>query len=53
MLYDLKSKLSKQKNLFLKSATNERETLTAVVCLELVKHNKNLSETENYSNVVR
>jgi Leucine-rich repeat (LRR) protein len=39
MLYDLKSKLSKQKSLFLKSATNERENLTACyeVCLESVK----------------
>jgi hypothetical protein len=39
MLYDLKSKLSKQKNLFLKSATNQRENVTASykVCLELVK----------------
>jgi hypothetical protein len=48
MLYDLKSKLSKQKSLFLKSATNERENLTACykVCLESVKH-KYLSETEN------
>jgi hypothetical protein len=36
MLHDLKWKLSEQKSLFLKSATNERETLTASyeVCLE-------------------
>jgi hypothetical protein len=48
MLSDLKSKLSKQKSLFLKSATNERENLTASyeVRLELVNI-KNLSETEN------
>jgi hypothetical protein len=29
MLYDLKSKLSKQNSVFLKSAANERENLTA------------------------
>jgi hypothetical protein len=42
MLSDLKLKLSKQTNLFLKSATNERENLTCSyeVCLELVKHKK-------------
>jgi hypothetical protein len=42
MLYDLKSKISKQKSLFLKLATNERENLTALydVCLQLVKHKK-------------
>jgi hypothetical protein len=31
MLYDLKSKLSKQNSLFLKSATNEIENLTALL----------------------
>jgi hypothetical protein len=48
MLYDLKSKLSKRKNLFLKSATNETENLTVSyeLCLELVKHNKIFSEGE-------
>jgi hypothetical protein len=42
MFYDLKCKLSKQRNLFLKSATNERENLTGSyeLCLELVKHTK-------------
>jgi hypothetical protein len=39
MLYDLKWKLSKQKGLFVKSATTERENLTACyeACLEWVK----------------
>jgi hypothetical protein len=49
MLYDLKSNLSKQKSLFIKSATNETENLrgSCEVCLELVKQKKCVSETEN------
>jgi hypothetical protein len=49
MLYNSKLKLSKQKNLFLKSANNEKENLTASyeVYLELLKQKKNLSGTEN------
>jgi hypothetical protein len=48
MLYDLKTKLNKQKSLFLKSATTERETLTASyeVCLESVKHKKSFRDGE-------
>jgi hypothetical protein len=48
MLCDLESKLSKQRSLFLESATNERESLIGSyeVCLQLVKH-KNLPGKEN------
>jgi hypothetical protein len=48
MLYDLKSKLSKQKKLFLKSATNERENLMASyeVRLELVKQKNSFRDGE-------
>jgi hypothetical protein len=48
MLYDLISKLSKQKSLFLKSATNGIENLTASneVCLELVTHKKSFRDRE-------
>jgi hypothetical protein len=45
---DLKSKLSKQKNMFLKSETDEREILIASydVCLEIVKHEKSFRDGE-------
>jgi hypothetical protein len=48
MLFDLKSELRKQKSLFLKSATNERENLTDPyeVCLDVVKHKKSFRDGE-------
>jgi hypothetical protein len=48
VLFDLESKLSEQKSLFLKSATNDRENLTDPyeVCLELVKHRKTFKDGE-------
>jgi hypothetical protein len=48
MLYDLKTKFSKQKSLFLKSAASERENQTASyeVCLEFMKYTKSFRDRE-------